>query len=163
MGYEGTRGSGVMGLKEKLFGGGITGIANAIDKVAGRFKASFTEKSKAALDERKLDLEFERLADAGDERQTKVNLQEAQHPSVFVAGWRPFAGWVSGVGFGVHVIVIPIASMLTSIWAPDVELPEFDTVLILTILGGMLGIGKSLRTVEKLRGAERSSIRPMGA
>ena len=160
MGYEGPGGNGVMGIIGTLFGGGVAGIADAVDKVAGRFKASFTEKSKAALDERKLDLEFDRLADAGDERQTAVNLQEAQHPSVFVAGWRPFVGWVSSLGFGVHVIVIPIAKMLTSIWAPEVEMPEFDTVLILTILGGVLGIGKSLRTVEKLRGAERSRIWP---
>ncbi len=29
-------------------------------------------------------------------RQMDLNLQEAKHKSVFVAGWRPFIGWVCG-------------------------------------------------------------------
>ena len=27
-------------------------------------------------------------------KQIEVNVQEAQHQSIFVAGWRPFVGWM---------------------------------------------------------------------
>ena len=150
-----------MGIVGALFGGGVKGIADAVDKVAGRFKTSFTEKARAELDQRKLDLEFAELEDESDARQVRVNIEEAKHKSVFVAGWRPFVGWISALGFGVHVIVIPIAEIAVAVLAPEpaIKMPEFDTVLILTILGGMLGIGKGLRSIEKVKGVAESKIR----
>ena len=36
------------------------------------------------------------------ELQTKINEIEASHRTVFVAGWRPFIGWVCGVAFGLQ-------------------------------------------------------------
>ena len=118
------------------------------------------EKAKARLDERKLDLQFARLEDAGDARQVAVLTCRRQNTApMFVAGWRPFVGWISAVGFGIHVIVIPIAEIAASLWLPEIEMPEFDTVLILTILGGMLGIGKSLRSYEKAKGVAQNRIR----
>src|SRR5204863_88056 len=35
------------------------------------------------------------IADAA-RAQTEINLKEAESPSLFVAGWRPFIGWVCG-------------------------------------------------------------------
>ena len=147
-----------MGILGTLFGGGVNALAKTVGGVIDDLHTSGEEKAKARLDERKLDLKFAQLEDASSSRQVMVNLQEAKHRSVFVAGWRPFVGWISALGFGIHVIIIPIAEVAVSIWAPEIELPEFDTVLILTILGGMLGIGKSLRSIEKVKGVAQNRI-----
>ena len=148
-----------MGILGTIFGGGVDAIAKTIGGIADNLHTSGEEKAKARLDERKLDFKFAELEDAGAKRQVAVNLQEAKHRSVFVAGWRPYVGWIAGTGFGLHVLVIPITEVVVAIVAPGIKMPEFDTILILTILSGMLGITKSLRSLEKLRGVARNSIR----
>ena len=48
------------------------------------------------------ELELLKIAQAGDLQtvlaQLEINAKEAQHPSIFVAGWRPFVGWCCGIG-----------------------------------------------------------------
>ena len=79
------------------------------------------------------------------EIQTKINEIEANHRTVFVAGWRPFIGWVCGVAFAFHYIVMPLLLAYT-----DIKPVEFDTNSLFTVLMGMLGLG-GLRTYEKLK------------
>ena len=84
--------------------------------------------------------------------QLEVNKAEAQHRSIFVAGWRPFLGW--GLSFAMiwHFVLVPIIAFVFAyirIEAPD--LPEFDMSSLMTVLMGMLGLG-GLRTYEKSRG-----------
>lgn len=78
--------------------------------------------------------------------QTKINEIEAKHRTVFVAGWRPFIGWVCGIAFAFHYIVMPLLLAYT-----DIKPIEFDTNSLFTVLMGMLGLG-GLRTYEKLKG-----------
>jgi hypothetical protein len=73
--------------------------------------------------------------------QSATNTAEASNPSIFVAGWRPFIGWVCGFGF------------VYSIIQPAFHLPPVDMSNIIAILGGMLGLG-TMRTVEKLKGVK---------
>lgn len=77
--------------------------------------------------------------------QTKINEIEAKHRTVFVAGWRPFIGWVCGIAFAFHYIVMPLLLAYT-----DIKPIEFDTNSLFTVLMGMLGLG-GLRTYEKLK------------
>jgi len=79
------------------------------------------------------------------EIQTKINELEAQHRTVFVAGWRPFIGWVCGFAFAFHYIVMPLLQSYT-----DIKIVEFDTNSLFTVLMGMLGLG-GLRTYEKIK------------
>tara|TARA_R100000734_G_C3316378_1_gene108851 strand:+ start:2270 stop:2647 length:378 start_codon:yes stop_codon:yes gene_type:complete len=81
------------------------------------------------------------------ELQTKINEVEAQHRSMFVAGWRPFIGWICGIAFGYHFIAFPIIRTIY----PDIEFPQLDSEPLFTVLMGMLGLG-GLRTFEKLKG-----------
>ena len=76
----------------------------------------------------------------------ELNKAEAQHRSIFVAGWRPFIGWVCGVAFATHYIIIPVIATYT-----DYPVPEFDNGTLTTVLMGMLGLG-GLRTIEKFNG-----------
>jgi hypothetical protein len=85
--------------------------------------------------------------------QLEVNAKEAASPHMFVAGWRPFVGWCSGLGFLYATIGQPILAWL-ALMNGTVEPPVIDSDLLLTVLGGMLGLG-TLRTFEKVKGAAK--------
>ena len=38
------------------------------------------------------------------EMQTAINEMEAKHRTIFVAGWRPFIGWVCGIALAYNFI-----------------------------------------------------------
>ena len=84
-----------------------------------------------------------------DQSQAQINQAEAQSQSLFVAGWRPFIGWVCGAAFAYHFILQPLLSFAMVNAGVDVDLPEFDMQQLSTVLMGMLGLG-GLRTIEKL-------------
>ena len=84
--------------------------------------------------------------------QLEINKAEAQHRSIFVAGWRPFVGWTCGVALAWHFVLAPFvifASAYAGIALPD--LPTFDMSSLLTVLMGMLGLG-GMRSFEKVKG-----------
>lgn len=81
----------------------ITAVGNIIDKLYT------TEGEK--LDKQTL---YERIKQQPALAQAAINKKEAEHRSIFVAGWRPFIGWVCGVCLAVHFIPVSIAE--TCIW-----------------------------------------------
>ena len=84
--------------------------------------------------------------------QLEINKAEAQHKSIFVAGWRPFIGWTCGVALAWHFVLAPVTMFLCAYLGVTIpDLPSFDMGSLLTILGGLLGLG-SLRTYEKQKG-----------
>lgn len=85
--------------------------------------------------------------------QIEINKAEATHPSVFVAGWRPFVGWICGLSFGWHFLGAPIANFIIRIYKPTFELPSFDIQTLVTVLFGMLGLGL-YRSLEKKWGVQ---------
>lgn len=100
------------------------------------------------------ELELLKMTQQGDLNvileQLKINAVEAASPSLFVAGWRPFVGWICGIGLFYATIlhnILEWASVVRSWPLP----PAVDTDTLIYVLGAMLGIG-SLRTLEKVRG-----------
>ena len=84
--------------------------------------------------------------------QIAVNKEEAASGSIFKGGWRPFIGWVCGIAFFYHFICQPVIIFIVAIIGLQMpSLPEFEMGTLLTVLGGMLGIG-GLRTYEKQKG-----------
>ena len=83
--------------------------------------------------------------------QAAINQQEAQSPTLFVSGWRPFIGWVCGSAFAYHFILQPLLAFLLATAGHPVTLPVFDISSLVTVLMGMLGLG-GLRTFEKIKG-----------
>jgi hypothetical protein len=84
--------------------------------------------------------------------QAETNKEEAQHRSVWVAGWRPFIGWVCGFALAWHFVLSPVVLFFAA-WFNVVlpALPSFDMGSLMTVLMGMLGLG-GLRTFEKTKG-----------
>lgn len=83
--------------------------------------------------------------------QIDINKVEAASTSIFVAGWRPFIGWVCGAAFAFKFIGGPFAVIVMAMAGHPITLPEFDFAEMSTILLGLLGLG-GLRTVEKIKG-----------
>ena len=110
----------------------------------------FPDKTEAA----KAEAEFLRMAAEGELKQIigqlEINAREAQHASIFVAGWRPFFGWLGGAGFAYAVIVQPLLTWLATIKGWPVP-PDLNIDLLWVVITGMLGIG-GLRTFEKSKG-----------
>ncbi len=94
------------------------------------------------------------LLAASDIAQLKVNEAEANHQSVFVAGWRPFIGWVGGAALAYIFIVQPIANWGLQIWYPGIVPPTILTDNLMELVLAMLGLG-GMRTFEKLKGVTR--------
>ena len=93
--------------------------------------------------------------------QLEINKTEAQHGSIFVAGWRPFIGWVCGAALVWNFIIQPL--LLWVAWMmPDLGIdmstaPKLDSGELMTVLLGMLGLG-GLRTYEKRLGVSRNEL-----
>jgi len=83
--------------------------------------------------------------------QMEINKIEAGSSSVFVAGWRPFAGWVCGIGLAYVSIIEPVARLVATFVGYTGAFPAIDTTLTMQVLLGMLGMG-GLRTLDKIKG-----------
>jgi hypothetical protein len=86
--------------------------------------------------------------------QIELNRQEAAHSSLFVAGWRPFAGWVCVSAMAFNFIGAPLINWGTQLSGSDVVLPILDLTIMMPVLLGMLGMG-GLRTVDKFNRVEQ--------
>ena len=104
----------------------------------------------------KLQHELETALHDANMAQIEVNKAEAAHKSIFVAGWRPFVGWVCGVALSYHFILAPLLQFGFAVGGIDQALPEFDFSQLSTVLMVMLVLGV-LRTFEKMKGVSRES------
>jgi len=90
-----------------------------------------------------------------DMAQMEVNKAEAAHPSMFVAGWRPFIGWTCGISLAYTFIGMPVLAW-ASVNAGWVAPPDVEIAQLVTILVTMLGMS-GLRTYEGSKGTKRSA------
>ena len=87
--------------------------------------------------------------------QIEVNKEEARSSDWFRGSWRPFVGWTCGVAFSYHFVLQPFLIFIFAYAGiPMPTLPEFDMSALLTVLGGLLGLG-GLRTFEKYKGVSK--------
>jgi len=160
--YGGQAGKGgKMGILSKIFsataGTAVKDTLGAVGTLAKDLRAAITgdispEKQAELLAKAQ---EIEALSQQG---QVQINLEEAKSTSLWVAGWRPFIGWICGTSIGCYFI--PQYLGATIIWAFacwqakamvafPIEEPKGLIELVLTLLG--LG---ALRTYEKTQNAE---------
>jgi hypothetical protein len=103
---------------------------------------------------RQAEAEFLSMAMQGELKQViaqlEINAKEAAHPSIWVAGWRPGAGWVGVLGLFYATIGQPVLAWVSAVKGWPVP-PEMNVDLLWVTLSGMLGIG-GLRTYEKAKG-----------
>lgn len=88
--------------------------------------------------------------------QVAVNQQEAAHKSIFVAGWRPFIGWVCGSALAWQFVGAPIAQWALTIAGLELvyAVPKIESGNLMELVMAMLGMA-GLRTYEKRQGVAR--------
>lgn len=124
---------------------GLGSVADLAGKAIDRIWPDKTEQEKAQL----------AAAVAIVQGQMEVNKAEAASSSTFVAGWRPFIGWVCGSACAWNWIGLPIAKALLPMLAGvSLTVAPADLSEMLPVLMGMLGLG-GLRTFEKTKGVAR--------
>ena len=96
--------------------------------------------------------------------QMAVNAKEAEHKSVFVAGWRPFIGWVCGFGIAYAFLIYPLLGWVWNIVDIFVDMkgvkppPQLETEELMTLLLGMLGLAAH-RSYDKRQKTATNSIK----
>lgn len=133
----------------------LTGIFDVGTKLIDRLFPNQADKDKAKLELLTLQqngelkvLESEVQLALG---QIAVNKAEAESTDPFRAGWRPFIGWVCGLGLAFQFVVRPLANWIIAINGQTTFLPGLELETLMTLLFGLLGLG-AYRTVEKTKG-----------
>lgn len=86
--------------------------------------------------------------------QAEINKQEAASSSLFVAGWRPFLGWVCGLGFAYTYLLSPLVTGFMSLFGLEISMPGIPSDTLMELTMGMLGLA-GLRSFEKMQGVAR--------
>lgn len=126
----------------------LSGISGLINTIRGK-----SPEDAAKLQELAAKYQDDVLAadQANRQAQADVNKAEAANSSIFVAGWRPFIGWVCGIGLITQFVIGPLATWIAGLLGRAIEFPTLDMGTLLTLLLGMLGLG-GMRTYEKVNG-----------
>ena len=126
----------------------IQALIGPATKLLGKFIEDKDTKNKLAHD---IATMAEKHAQELAKGQIEINKSEAQHKSIFVAGWRPFIGWTCGIALCWHFVLAPVTMFVCAYLDVAIpELPIFDMGSLMTVLMGMLGLG-GLRTFEKYK------------
>ena len=89
--------------------------------------------------------------------QLDINKQEAAHPSLFVAGWRPWIGWICGIAMFYHFLFVPLVGPFVEAWL-GITLGQLAWQELSVVLMGMLGLG-GMRSWEKHKGVHRDNLK----
>ena len=143
-----------------IFGGAAAdaaeGVVRGVGGVLDELFTSDEERLKAAL-------ALEKVRQMPALQQIATNTEAAKHPSIFVAGARPFILWVCGVGLAIAALNPAIGWLFKMAvifgWTNElIDPPEIDVDVLYPIMMGMLGLG-GMRSFEKAKGVARERLR----
>ena len=109
-----------------------------------------------------LRVEMERVRQAPELKALDERIAFAQHPSLFVAGARPFVIWVAGLGIAWDVMMLPVMNWVLALaeafgatGVPPIDALGGDK---LTILAGLAGGTSWIRHMDKVKGVARANL-----
>jgi hypothetical protein len=150
----------------------ISDIIKGVGNIADDLHTSEEERLKISLEEKKLGATL-------IQGQLAINEKEASHASVFVAGWRPFIGWIGGFALAYQFVLYPLLIWVWALgqaqgWIPChitegvssqvctfSTPPVLDSGALFAMLTGLLGIG-GMRSFDKLKKTDTKRIDFMG-
>jgi hypothetical protein len=137
------------GFFGKIIGSGVTEVVTGVADVVDRFMETPEEKTAAKLITAKMKQDPHKW-------QVELNKISAAHRSIFVAGWRPYLGWVLGTSLAFYYL--PQFAMASVLWVRVcwetqtlAPYPITDIAGLTQLVLGMLGLA-GLRTYEKKAG-----------
>jgi hypothetical protein len=130
--------------------GKASDIISAIGTLPGLIRSGITGDISADAKAK-----IEAAAQAADaavlSAQSLTNNIEAASPNLFIAGWRPFIGWVCGIGDAFAFIVKPLVEYIAASVGHPITLPTIDPALR-DLGAALLGLNIAARSVEKITG-----------
>tara|TARA_R100000406_G_scaffold56203_2_gene38562 strand:+ start:15060 stop:15470 length:411 start_codon:yes stop_codon:yes gene_type:complete len=133
----------------------MLGIVDSVVGVAGKVLDKFVEDKDLRT---KLDAELKSQLINLDALQAQANIEQAKHPSLFVAGARPAIMWVCCFALAWQYILAPITSWALVVWYPMITLPALETEELTGLIMALLGLG-GMRTAEKWKGVSRENMK----
>lgn len=85
--------------------------------------------------------------------QVEINKIEAASTNVFIAGWRPYIGWVLGTGLAVMLVVGPLMAWGSALALRPIKQPDMPVEAIVALTTSLLGLS-GMRSWEKFKGVE---------
>lgn len=129
-----------------LIKGAFDGVSNLMMTIKSLITGKISPEQEAELTKQLTDISANI-----NNAQAEVNKIEAASQRTFVAGWRPFVGWVCGIAFAYNYVFMPFFSYVARwIDASAPAMPALEMGELMTILIGMLGLS-GMRTYEKTK------------
>ena len=129
-------------------------LADSIVGITGKILDKFVEdKDQRAKMLHELDMSVQESNIA----QIYVNMEQAKHPSIFVAGARPAIMWIAALGLFWSFFLAPVLNWIMVVSGTDVPLPNIETEGLLTLTMALLGLG-GMRSFEKSKGVARENL-----
>jgi hypothetical protein len=159
----------------------IEKLSSGIDELV----TSDEERGKIDVEKQRIELQTLTAELKEQHMQLQINMAQANHPSIFVAGARPAIIWIGALGLAYEALLRPLGSWLIMLSldmseilgeaafqqatseqiqtvAQFYQLPSMNTELFMPIILGVLGIG-GFRTWEKINGKARDNMQPESA
>ncbi len=137
---------------------GIGTIIDTVGKIADDLITTDEERLQLYIEKTKIEAGL-------IEKIHNTNIEEARHPSIFVAGWRPAIGWIGAICIGYQFILYPLLTWMWTLlqaWGkipPGTNPPPvLKSDMLWTIITGMLGIA-GLRTYDKIKKVDTKKIK----
>jgi hypothetical protein len=136
-----------MSVLTEISSGAVGGLLGGVGQLARDLREAITgdlpPEKQAEIQTKLLELENGAMA-----AQSSINLEEAKSERLFVAGWRPFIGWVCGSAFAYAAILEPLMSWIAKVYGYTGSFPKIDTTITMQVLVGILGLG-AYRSYDK--------------
>ena len=123
------------------------GILKGIGELAKDIRFAITGKNPE-IEAKLLELENQAML-----AQAEINKIEASSSRLFIAGWRPFIGWIGGIGLAYYFLVQPALDFIFRAMGKTLILPAFDVGTLMTLILAILGLG-TMRSWEKTKGVQ---------
>jgi hypothetical protein len=137
-----------MSLLDQILPSFLNPVAAAVSTVVDRLVPDNNASQKL---KDQIAIELNKATIAGQLAQLDINKEEAKSSSMFVAGWRPFIGWVCGTALAYQFVGAPVGLWLSQIAGYVIPEPPTLDKTLWELVFAMLGMG-GLRTFEKLKG-----------
>ena len=131
----------------------IGDILRAGAEIADKFITTDKDRLEYQIKKQQLQLKEEEIEAGILEKIHETNIAEAKSGNLFIAGWRPFIGWIGGFALAYQFIFAPFLHSFFKVFNLNFELPQIDWGILIQIILAMLGMA-GLRTFEKTKGVQ---------
>lgn len=125
-------------------------ITKLLDKVLPNTAEKEKFKAELELELQKQETELVKALLQSDIAQAEINKMDATSSDKFRSWWRPALAWVCVLAFIWLTVLQPITVFIYAANQRPLQLPEFDSTILTTVLFGVLGLA-GYRSFEKIK------------